>query len=189
MPISDGKDTFAPRPPQADQGSQDLSSRKPQQRGFCWFWSMSREICQQRGKHLLDSCVVASSPNFSLFLTSLGGRLQCCMMKREIPNKSDLHSATVMICVDWPHSARCRKISFSRDLASKQGLGLSDPHLPPQAAQSPEIRFAGTSSSSSSVAVGSREQARGQVQGLATSRRVRSAPAGKLVQYNQHLGN
>ena len=56
MPISDAKDTFAPRPPQADQGSQDLSSRKPQQRGFCWFWSMSREICQQRGKHLLDSC-------------------------------------------------------------------------------------------------------------------------------------
>ena len=117
--LGDAKDTFAPRPPQADQGSQDLSSRKPQQRGFCWFWSMSREICQQRGKHLLDSCVVASSPNFSLFLTSLGGRLQCCMMKREIPNKSYLHSATVMICVDWPHSARCRKISFSRDLASK----------------------------------------------------------------------
>ena len=50
-------DTFAPRPPQGDQGSQDLSSRKPQQRGFCWFWSMSREICQERScKHLLDAC-------------------------------------------------------------------------------------------------------------------------------------
>ena len=80
-----------------------------------------------------------------------------------------------------------KNLLFTR--SSKQGLGLSDPHLPPQAAQSPEIRFAGTSSSSSSVAVGSRGQARGQVQGLATSRRVRSAPAGKLVQYNQHLGN
>ena len=81
-----------------------------------------------------------------------------------------------------------KNLLFTR--SSKQGLGLSDPHLPPQAAQSPEIRFAGTSSSSSSVAVGSsKQQARGQVQGLATSRRVRSAPAGKLVQYNQHLGN
>ena len=47
-----------------------------------------------------------------------------------------------------------KNLLFTR--SSKQGLGLSDPHLPPQAAQSPEIRFAGTSSSSSSVAVGSR---------------------------------
>ena len=187
MPILDGKDTFAPRPPQADQGSQDLSSRKPQQRGFCWFWSMSREICQQRGKHLLDSCRCI----FPKFLPlSHQSWWPVAMLHDEKRDSEQIRSA-------FSHSDDLRRLATFSTLqknllftrSSKQGLGLSDPHLPPQAAQSPEIRFAGTSSSSSSVAVGSRGQARGQVQGLATSRRVRSAPAGKLVQYNQHLGN
>lgn len=89
----------------------------------------------------------ASSPNFSLFLSSLARRLHV-MMKREIPNKSDLHSATVMICVDCPHSARCRKISFSRDRAR---VRIERSSSSPSGRRSPEIRFAGTSSSSSSV--------------------------------------
>ena len=98
----------------------------------------------------------ASSPNFSLFLSSLARRLHV-MMKREIPNKSDLHSATVMICVDWPHSARCRKISFSRDRAR---VRIERSSSSPSGRRSPEIRFAGTSSSSSSdIAVGSTDHA------------------------------
>ena len=84
----------------------------------------------------MDSCLLhlPLPPNFPLFLSSLAG-WRGCMMKREIPNKSDLHSATVMICVDWPHSARCKKTLQLFTRSRKQGwFGLSDPHLPPQAA-------------------------------------------------------
>ena len=90
-------------------------------------------------------------PNFSQVPASWS---YCrCVMKREIPvwNKSDLHSAGVMICVDWPHSACCQKISFSREIsqASKGVSGFSS--SPSGQRSSPEIRFTGTSSSSSSV--------------------------------------
>ena len=108
----------------------------------------------ERGANICWTRVVvaaaSSSPNFSLFLSSF---LAGCTMKREIPNKSDLHSATVMICVDWPHSARCQKISFSRDRARARIERSSS--SPSGRRSSPEIRFAGTSSSSSSVSVGS----------------------------------
>ena len=125
------------------------------ERRFCWFWSMSREICQ-RSKHLLDACRAASCelhlpPNFSLFLSSFAVA-GCMRRRREIPNKSDLHSATLMICVDWPHSACCQKISFSREI-SQASKGVSGFSSSPSGRldSSPEIRFTGTSSSSSSV--------------------------------------
>ena len=130
MPIS-----FAPRPPQGGQRSQDLSSKAAteslplvlvdeqeicqRERNICWRWTR----------------VVASSSKFLPSSRELV-LLPRCVMKREIPvwNKSDLHSAGVMICVDWPHSPACKKFRFSR--ASKQeaeegsqGFGLSDPHL------------------------------------------------------------
>ena len=166
-----------------------MSSRKPQQRGFCWFWSMIGEICQRRRqKHLLDSCLLhlPLPPNFPLFLSSLAG-WRGCMMKREIPNKSDLHSATVMICVDWPHSARCKKNLQLFTRSRKQGLVWIErsSSSPPGGRSSPEIRFAGTSSSSSFHA------RLDQVAWDSTSylpQGAHQAPAGKLV-HNQHLGN
>ena len=59
-------------------------------------------------------------PNFSQVPASWS---YCrCVMKREIPvwNKSDLHSAGVMICVDWPHSPACKNIPL---FTSKQAGG------------------------------------------------------------------
>ena len=178
-------DTFAPRPPQGDQGSQDLSPRKPQQRGFCWFWSMRREICQQRSKHLLDvcrrRCCCCISPNFSLFLSSLG-----CRLHDEKRDSEQIRSA-------FSHSDDLRRLAtfstlpknlFSRDRAR---VRIERSSSSPSGRRSPEIRFAGTSSSSSSVSVGSTRGPGGASfylpRGALTARRETGAqPAfGKLI--------
>ena len=136
---------------------------------------MIGEICQRRQKHLLDSCLLhlPLPPNFPLFLISLSGWCGC-MMKREIPNKSDLHSATVMICVDWPHSARCKKNLQLFTRSRKQELVWIErsSSSPPGGRSSPEIRFAGTSSSSSFHA----RTRPGGAEEQATSRRAHTKP-------------
>ena len=122
MPIS-----FAPRPPQGGQRSQDLSSKAATE-SFPLVLVDEQEICQrERNICWRWTRVVASSSKFLPSSRELV-LLPRCVMKREIPvwNKSDLHSATVMICVDWPHSAAKKSFPTLR-------FGLSDPHLPPQA--------------------------------------------------------
>ena len=178
------KDTFAPHPPQGDQGSQDLSSRKPQQRGFCWFWSMIREICQRRQKHLLDSCrrgAASSSPKFLPLSQQSWWLVRLHDEKRDSEQIRSAFSHSDDLRRLATFSTLQKNLLFTR--SSKQGLvGLSDPHLPPQAA--------GLLKSALREPVLPLPPRADQVAGGASylPRGAHCAPAGKLV-HNQHLGN
>ena len=164
--------------------------RKPQQRAFRWFWSMSRKFVRERNICWRWTRVVASSSKFLPSSRELV-LLPRCVMKREIPvwNKSDLHSAGVMICVDWPHSPACKKFRFSR--ASKQaggGLGLarvwierSSSSWPPGRRRSGLLKSALDSEPvfRRQLPHSQRDARADQVVPASTSHQARSAPAGE----------
>ena len=127
-------------------------------------------------------------PNFSQVPASWS---YCrCVMKREIPvwNKSDLHSAGVMICVDWPHSPACKNIPLFTSKQAKGGGGLarvwierSSSSWPPGRRRSGLLKSALDSEPvfRRQLPHSQRDARADQVVPASTSHRARSAPAGE----------